>query len=270
MAVLIAQKDKAKDALISELKAQGVEYDERMNRLEEITWPRPEADFIEPAFELFARHHPWVGPDRVSPKAVAREMLEYAETFNQFVARYGLKRSEGLLLRYLTDVYKTLVQTVPVERSNDDLDDVIEWLGAMIRRVDSSLIDEWERLRNPDPVAAEAPAAEEPADITANQRAFGVLVRNETFRLVTELASRRTSLLSDDMADYWDEHDWIGIDADARSGEWFDFDRDAQSATQILMDPDGHHEWVLEAEVDLTASRTEDRAVVRPVRVIRR
>ena len=270
MAVLIAQKDKAKDALISELKSQGVEYDERMDRLEEITWPRPEAEFIEPAFELFARHHPWVGRDRVSPKAVAREMLEYAETFNQFVARYGLKRSEGLLLRYLTDVYKTLVQTVPVERSNDDLDDVIEWLGAMIRRVDSSLIDEWERLRNPDPVAAEAPAADEPADITANRRAFGVLVRNEMFRLVTELAARRTSLLSDDMADYWDEHDWIGIDADARSGEWFGFDRDAQMATQILVDPDGHHEWVLEAEVDLAASRTEDRAVVRPVRVIRR
>jgi superfamily II RNA helicase len=270
MAVLIAQKDKAKDTLISELKSQGVEYEERMDRLEEVSWPRPEADFIEPAFEIFARHHPWVGRDRVSPKSVAREMLEFAETFNQFVARYGLKRSEGLLLRYLTDVYKTLVQTVPMDLSNEDLDDVIEWLGAMIRRVDSSLLDEWERLRDPDPVAADVVSPDEPHDITANQRAFRVLVRNEMFRLVTELAARRTELLADDMAAYWDEHDWIGIDADARSGQWFDFDPDAQMATQILVDPDGHHEWALEADVDLEASRSEDRAVIRPVRVTRR
>lgn len=270
MAVLIAQKDKAKDTLISDLKAQGVEYEERMDRLEEVTWPRPEADYIEPAFEIFARHHPWVGRDRVSPKSVAREMLEFAETFNQFVARYGLKRSEGLVLRYLTDVYKTLVQTVPRDRSSDDLDDVVEWLGAMIRRVDSSLIDEWERLRDPDPLDAPDPAPTEPDDITANERAFRVLVRNEMFRLVTELATRRSDLLADDMVPYWDEHEWIAIDADARAAQWFEFSRDAQMATQILVDPDGHHEWVLEADVDLDASRAEERAVVRPRRVRRR
>ncbi|GJM39622.1 MAG: helicase [Acidimicrobiales bacterium] len=271
MAVLIAQKDKAKDTLISDLKAQGVEYEERMNRLEEVTWPRPEADFIEPAFEIFARHHPWVGRDRVSPKAVAREMLEFAETFNQFVARYGLKRSEGLVLRYLTDVYKTLVQTVPAEHSSEDLDDVIEWLGAMIRRVDSSLIDEWERLRNPadEDAAAPVPRAD-PDDITANARAFRVLVRNEVFRVVTELASRRTDLLADDMAPYWDEHDWVGIDADARSSTWFDLSPDATMVTQILCDPGDHHEWYLEVTVDLEASRSEDRAVIVPVAVKRR
>ena len=270
MAVLIAQKDKAKDTLISELKSQGVEYEERMNRLEEITWSRPEAEFIEPAFEIFARHHPWVGRERVSPKSVAREMLEFAETFNQFVARYGLKRSEGLVLRYLTDVYKTLRQTVPVEMLTEDLEDVIEWLGAMIRRVDSSLIDEWERMRNPAEIDDAAELVFELDDITANQRAFAVLVRNEMFRLVTQLASRRTPLLADDIAEYWEEHEWIGIDADARSGTWFTFDRDEQTATQTLSDPDGHHEWVLEADVDLDASRTEERAVVRPARVIRR
>ena len=268
MVVLIAQKDKAKDVLISDLKAQGVEYEERMDRLEEVTWPQPEADFIEPAFEIFARHHPWVGRDRVSPKSVAREMLEYAETFNQFVARYGLKRSEGLVLRYLSDVYRTLVQTVPMAQGSDDLDDVIEWLGEMIRRVDSSLLDEWERLRNPE-VAPDTPPAP-PGDITTNVRAFTVLVRNEMFRLVTELASRRTGLLADTIAPYWDEHEWIAIDADARSGEWFELDLDAQTATQTLCDPDGHHEWVLETDLDLDASRAEDRAVVRPSRVVRR
>jgi hypothetical protein len=206
----------------------------------------------------------------VSPKAVAREMLEFAETFNQFVARYGLKRSEGLVLRYLTDVYKTLVQTVPRERSSEDLDDVIEWLGATIRRVDSSLIDEWERLRDPDPLDIDDPTPAEPDDITANTRAFRVLVRNELFRLVTELAGRRTDLLADDMAPYWDEHEWIAIDADARAAQWFDYTPGATMATQILVDPDGHHEWVIEAEIDLDASRNEERAVVRPLRVRRR
>jgi superfamily II RNA helicase len=270
MVVLIAQKDKAKDTLISELKSQGVEFEERMNRLDEVTWPRPEADFIEPAFEIFARHHPWVGRDSVSPKAVAREMLEFAETFNQFVARYGLKRSEGLLLRYLTDVYKTLLQTVPMDHVGDDLDDVIVWLGAMIRRVDSSLIDEWERLRNPDDPDEPDPIEDGPFDITANERAFSVLVRNEMFRLVTELALRRTPLLADDIAPYWEEHEWISIDADARSSEWIDIDLNTQMATQILLDPDGHHEWILEADIDLEASRSEDRAVVRPTGVRRR
>ncbi|MDG2027149.1 MAG: DUF3516 domain-containing protein [Acidimicrobiales bacterium] len=275
MVVLIAQKDKAKDTLISDLKAQGVEYEERMDRLEEVTWPKPEADFIEPAFEIFAQHHPWVGGDRVSPKSVAREMLEFAENFNQFVARYGLKRSEGLLLRYLTDVYKTLVQTVPVEHLTDDLEDVIEWLRAMIRRVDSSLIDEWERLRNPEEQDEVVTPGLDPEDITTNERAFRVLIRNEMFRLLTELASRRTGLLADDMVPYWAEHEWIAIDGDARAAAWIDISPDTEKATrmlarQTLCDPDGHHEWYLEAEVDLEASRSEDRAVILPVAVRRR
>ncbi len=269
MVVLFAQLDKAKDTLISELKRDGVEYEERMARLDEMTWPKPETEFIEPAFEIFARRHPWVGRDRVSPKSIVRDMLEHAETFNQYVARYGLKRSEGLLLRYLTDCYKALVQTVPIDVASEELDDLTEWLGTMIRRVDSSLIDEWEKLRNP---ADEDDASEPPpaAEITANRRAFAVLVRNELFRLVTELAHQRSDLLADDMAGYWDEHDHIHIDAAARSAEWFELDLDAGTASQTLCDPEGFNEWVLEADVDLAASDEEDRAVVRPVRVSRR
>ena len=121
-----------------------------MEQLEQVTWPKPEADFLEPAFEVFARHHPWVERDRVQPKSVVRDMLEHAETFNQYIARYGLKRSEGAVLRYLTDCYKAMVQTVPVDVESEEFDDLTEWLGEMIRRVDSSLLDEWEKLRNPD------------------------------------------------------------------------------------------------------------------------
>ncbi|MCY4494946.1 MAG: DUF3516 domain-containing protein [Acidimicrobiaceae bacterium] len=269
MVVLLAQRDKLKDSLVSEMKAAGVEYEERMNRLDALTWPKPEAEFIEPAFAIFARHHPWVGRDTVSPKGVVREMLEFAETFNQFVARYGIKRSEGQLLRYLTDCYKTLIQTVPSSALTDDLSDAVEWLGAMIRRVDSSLIDEWERLRNPE-VAETDPTPPESYDITANERAFGVLVRNELFRSVTSLATRRRLTVEiDGVEEYFRAHDAIGIDAEARSSRWVTIDLSRGLATQTLCDPEGYMEWVLEAEVDLEASRLEDRAVVTPIRLKR-
>ncbi len=147
MAVLLAQRDAARDALMTRMKEQGVEYEERMARLAEVTWPKPEAEFIEPAFATFARHHPWVGHLRPSPKSVVRDMVEHADTFNQYVSRYGLKRSEGLVLRYLTDCYKALVQTVPAVAVDDRLAEVTDWLGTLVRDVDSSLLDEWERLR---------------------------------------------------------------------------------------------------------------------------
>ena len=147
LAVLLAQRDAARDELMTRMKEEGVEYEERMARLAEVTWPKPEAEFIEPAFDTFARHHPWVGHLRPSPKSVVRDMVEHADTFNQYVSRYGLKRSEGLVLRYLTDCYKALVQTVPAAAVDDRLAEVIEWLGELVREVDSSLLDEWERLR---------------------------------------------------------------------------------------------------------------------------
>ncbi len=147
MAVLLAQRDAARDELMTRMKEEGVEYEERMARLAEVTWPKPEAEFIEPAFDTFARHHPWVGHLQPSPKSVVRDMVEHADTFNQYVSRYGLKRSEGLVLRYLTDCYKALVQTVPAAAVDDRLAEVIEWLGELVREVDSSLLDEWERLR---------------------------------------------------------------------------------------------------------------------------
>jgi len=268
MVVLNAQLDKARDTLMSELKRDGVEYDERLARLDEVTWPKPEAEFLEPAFAVFARHHPWVGREQVNPKSVVRDMLEHAETFNQFVARYGLKRSEGAVLRYLSDCYKTMVQTVPVEVESPEFDDLTEWLGEMIRRVDSSLIDEWERLRNPDPeVAAETRL--EPTAFTANPRVFAVLVRNEVFRRVSELAFRTGDLLADQIAAYWDEHDEILVDADARASRWFDFDQQTGRVVQTLCDPEGFHEWVLEADVDFAASDAEERAVVHPVAIRR-
>ncbi len=283
MTILYSQLDKAKDRLVSELKSEGVEYEQRMEQLDKLTWPKPEAEFIEPAFEIFARHHPWVGRDRVSPKSISREMLEHAETFNQYVSRYGLKRSEGLLLRYLTDCYKTLVQTVPAEHSTDDLGDIIEWLGATIRHVDSSLIDEWERLRNPTDDTDEVKPPESP-DITRNERAFAVMIRNEMFRWITLLARRKAGelvrSLSDagpwtpeevveQMHDFWDDHDSVEIDGDARSRQWIDIDMNSGRVRQTICDPNGFNEWVIDAWVDLEASSDKQQAIVVPVGIRR-
>lgn len=146
--VLLAQRDKARDDLMAQLKAERVSYEERLERLSEVTWPRPEVEFIEPAFAVFARYHPWVGHDRPSPKSVARDLMEVGDTFNQYVSRCGIKRSEGALLRYLSDCYKALVQTVPAAAVNGALASLTAELGTLLRTTDSSLLDEWESLRN--------------------------------------------------------------------------------------------------------------------------
>lgn len=283
MTILYSQLDKAKDALVSELKSRGVEYEERMEQLDQLTWPKPEAEFIEPAFEIFARHHPWVGREQVSPKSIARDMLEHAETFNQYVNRFGLKRSEGLLLRYLTDCYKTLVQTVPTEHSTDDLDDIVEWLNATIRQVDSSLIDEWEKLRSPAESTIEVTPPESP-DITHNQRAFGVMIRNEMFRWVTLLARHKAGELVRSLADpgpwtpdgvveqlrdYWEDHESISIDGDARSKQWITVEPETSLVSQTICDPEQFNEWVIEARVDIKASSAEQRAIVVPIGIRR-
>ncbi|HVX45606.1 MAG TPA: DUF3516 domain-containing protein, partial [Mycobacteriales bacterium] len=183
--VLSAQRSKARGEAVSAMKAEGIEYDERMELLEDITYPRPLADLLEAAYEMYRGGHPWVADHEIRPKSVAREMYEQAMTFTEYISYYRLARAEGTVLRYLADVYKALKQTVPDAAKNDELTDITEWLGELVRQVDSSLLDEWERLRSPG-----APVDEKPPPVTTNSRAFRVLVRNQLFRRV-ELAARR-------------------------------------------------------------------------------
>src|SRR5450756_1033251 len=131
------------------MKAEGIEYDARMELLDAVTWPKPLEEILEAGYEIYRRGHPWVGDYHVSPKAIVRDMFERAMTFGEYVQFYGLTRSEGVVLRYLADAYKALRQTVPDQAKTEELIDLIEWLGELVRQVDSSLIDEWERLRNP-------------------------------------------------------------------------------------------------------------------------
>jgi superfamily II RNA helicase len=288
--ILAAQLDRLRTETLARLKQEGVEYEERMAELDTLEHPKPLRDFTYEAFNRYLVQHPWAADHTIRPKSVARELYERAMTFTDYVQHYGLARSEGLLLRYLSDAYKGLVQTVPEDAKTDAVFDVTEWLGETVRQVDSSLLDEWDQLRNPSEVAAvasgvEPPAAEraasgaaaaEPAGVTANARAFRVMVRNELFRWVevlarrayAELAAREGSgswtpeRLAAAMAPYWDEHDAIGIDDGARSGALVRMDDGSGSVTQVLDDPAGDHDWVVRARVRPDASDEEGRAVV--------
>ena len=267
--VLSAQQFKARGEAVAEMKADGVEYDERMELLEEVSWPKPLVELLEATYEMYRKGHPWIGETAVSPKSVVRDMYERAMTFGEYVAFYGLTRSEGLVLRYLTDAYRALRQTVPDSVKTEELTDIIEWLGEVVRQTDSSLLDEWEQLTNPDrpdELAEVVPA--QPKAITANDRAFRVLVRNAMFRRV-ELAARRRwdelAELSDDLdADAWraavepyfEEHDEIGTGPDARGPRMLLIEREPTRwrVQQIIDDPEGDHDWRITAEVDLAAS----------------
>lgn len=200
-AILAAQLNKAKTDLIGEMKRDGVEYEERMERLEDVEYPKPLRDELYEAFNGFREKHPWVGQENVKPKSVVRELYERVMTFSEYVSEYGMKRSEGGVLRYLTDCYRALNQTVPDSEKTEEVTDLIEWLGELVRQVDSSLIDEWEKLINPEPDGL-APDSRfstiesAPRDVTQNERAFAVMVRNEAFRWVQLLNRRNTSELS--------------------------------------------------------------------------
>lgn len=202
--ILRKQLDKVKAQAVAQWKAEGVPYEERLARLEELEYPKPHRDFIYSTFNAFADRHPWVGQENIRPKSIAREMFENFRSFADYVHDYELQRAEGLLLRHLNSVYKVLKQTVPETAKNDQLREMELYLGTMIRAVDSSLLDEWEQMRDPDyerRVAAERakiagvelkpPGAEEAAaDLTRDPRAFTAAIRNRIFTFLRALANR--------------------------------------------------------------------------------
>ncbi len=280
--VLAAQQFKARGEAVAEMKAEGVDYETRIELLDSVSYPRPLADLLDAAYEIYRRGHPWVADYELAPKSVARDMYERAMTFTEYIAWCGLARSEGLLLRYLADAYKALRQTVPEDAKTEELSDLIEWLGEMVRQVDSSLLDEWEKLAHPDAVGPAGPTAdlsERPPAVTGNTRAFRVLVRNALFRRVELAALRRWEELGDlDAESGWDadawadalepyfaEHDEIGTGSDARGPAMLILDTadpDVWRVRQIFDDPAGDHDWGFSAEVDLAGSDEAGEAVI--------
>ena len=280
--ILVQQQFKARGAAVAEMKADGIEYDQRMELLEEITWPKPLEKLLTQLFETYREGQPIAGMYELSPKSIVREMYENAWGFSDLVRQYDLARSEGVVLRYLTDAYRTLRQSVPEAKKNDELDGLIEWLGEVIRQTDSSLIDEWEALTNPGTVreGADTASALKPRPLTANPRAMKVAIRKAMFKRV-ELAARddvdalaaldeavasstepRTEIVMDadawdaDLGAYYDEHDEIIVDADARGPKNLRITEgsDKWEIRQVITDPDGDLDWGIDAEVDLAAS----------------
>jgi len=281
--ILSQQQFRARGEAVAAMKREGIEYDERMELLEQITWPKPLDELLAQAYEVFASSQPWIRDFELSPKSVVRDMFERACSFGEYVSLYQLARSEGLVLRYLSDAYRAIRQTVPVDAQTPDLLDLIAWLGEVVRQVDSSLVDEWEQLINPadDPDAPVVPPA--PPSILTNRRAFVVLVRNEMFRRVQLAALQRDDeLVGLDpdvdwpgvLDDYFDEHDAIGTGGAARSSSLVVIDESSAAegvwrVEQILDDPAGDHDWRIRAEVDLAASEEEGTAIVRVTEVLR-
>nr|WP_203719992.1 DEAD/DEAH box helicase [Streptomyces anulatus] len=281
--ILAAQQNKARGEAVGQMKADGVEYEERMERLQEVTYPKPLSELLWHAYDVYRTSHPWVNDHPVSPKSVIRDMFERAMIFTEFTSHYELARTEGIVLRYLASAYKALEHTIPDDVKSEDLQDLISWLGEMVRQVDSSLLDEWEQLANPEVETAEQ--AQEKADevkpVTANTRAFRVLVRNAMFRRVELAALDRAGALGELDGDagwdedawgealdaYWDAHEEIGTGPDARGPKLLKIEEDPAHGLwrvwQAFADPAGDHDWGIKTEVDLAASDEEGRAVVR-------
>ena len=275
--VLAAQENKARGEAVAAMKAEGYDYEERMALLESVTYPRPLAELLEAGFTIYRRTNPWVADHELTPKSVVRDMVERAMTFTEMVSHYGLERTEGVLLRYLADAYRTLRQTVPAEHRDEHLEDLIAWLGALVRATDSSLLDEWERLRDPT-----APATTEdqsrPPSLTTDRRALRVLARGALFRRVELAARERWAALgalgdrdadgvtwdadrwADALDPYFDEHAEMGVGADARGPGLLIVTEVTEhgevtrwEVRQLIDDPAGDHDWRIDAVVDLAA-----------------
>jgi superfamily II RNA helicase len=283
--VLRQQLDALKRVKLGELKAAGIEYEQRIEELEKLEYPKPLRELVYETFNAFAREHPWVRGDDVRPKSIAREMFERFMDFNEYVREYELGRVEGTLLRYLTDVYKALVQTVPAPAKTPGVEDVEVFLRAMVRAVDSSLLDEWERIRNPEAPEVAPPAAEQDApgevDVTRDERAFVVLVRNAMYRLLGAVARRdwtsaaamvcaggdepawSPEAFEQALGPFFAEHTGVRLDPSARApantrvtpapgrGLW--------EIVQVVTDVDGDDDWALSCWIDLGASARDGR-----------
>lgn len=291
-AILYRQVDKKKGDKLRELKEAGMEYAERMEELEKVEWDKPNAEFIYGTFNAFAEVHPWAPKETIRPKSIARDMVEKFLSFSDYVREYGLERSEGLLLRYLSDVYKSLEQTVPPFARTEAVDELALFFGTMVRQVDSSLIDEWERLRR---FGIEGkilgPAIDKPGaplteadltDITRDPKAFQILVRNEVFRVVRAFSRGRYDeaaeilapgegettvsplALEKQFAPYWADQPFLSTDAEARSAKHVRVETspDVWQVEQVLLDEDGPTPFFLTFRVDVPQSRTTGRPVV--------
>ncbi len=295
--ILRKQLDRVKDQKMAEMKSEGMDYDRRMAELETLEHPKPNRDFVYSTFNEFAARHPWVGQENIRPKSIVREMFEEFRSFADYIHQYDLHRAEGVLLRHLHSVLKVLSQTVPDTAKNDAVREMELYLGAMIRQVDSSLLDEWEKMRNPDHRPSEAaevrpPGAEEAdQDVTRDTQAFTAALRNRLFTFLRAFATGNGEAalaqlekpqegdepawtperLKQSLKDYESDHKLLRLDPEARNARHTYIvpaaDRKSWRVQQMLVDPEGDNDWVAEFEVDLVESRQRGEPVLRLNRI---
>ncbi len=282
--VLSAQHKQARTEAMGAMRAEGLDYSERMARLDEVTYEKPLEELLEQNLEVYRSGAPWLAGLELSPKSIVRDMFTRAMNFPEFVNHYSLARSEGVLLRYLSDAYRTMSHLIPPEAMTEDLEDVIEWLGELVKQTDSSLLDEWEKLQNPDADETESPLPPAPIGVTTNERAFVTMIRNELFHRVRLFADEQNtklaeldaaaggSMTADDWADalddYFGEYEDIDDTAEARAADLLILRRTGRkwTARQILKDPEGNRDFGFDAEIDLDASDDAGSPVIRIAR----
>jgi hypothetical protein len=301
--ILRRQLDRIKDRAVAEMKADGVEYEQRMEELDKLEYPKPRRDFVYDTFNAFAARHPWVGEENIRPKSIAREMFDTYKSFAEYILEYDLERSEGLLLRHLNSVYKVLSQTVPDASKTDEVLEIEWYFKTMVRGVDASLAEEWERMRDPGyvPLAATSgqgfgvkpPRAAAPPDITEDAKAFTAAIRARIFTALKawSIGDSQAALAALDapeepgdwterwtperlggaLDDYLAEHQAVRFDPEARNARHTHVDvapdRHAWRVQQMLVDPEMLNDWVAEFAVDVTASRERQQPVLRLRRI---
>ena len=269
--ILRAQERRARDKAMAQMKADGVEYDERLEKIQEVSDPKPLEELLEGAFSMYCEKVPWARDYEVNPKSILREMLETGDTFKSYISAYGIARSEGLLLRYLSDAFRVLDRTIPLDKRNEQFDDIVAWLGVVVRSVDSSLVDEWAGMGEGAEVAPPAPEDV----VVADRRGMRVLVRNALFQRVRLAALDRADELGRldldwgfgerkwraALEEFYAEHEELRIDADARSAAFLNIDESDELSShlwhvrQIFCDAEGDHDFRITADVDLDATQ---------------
>jgi superfamily II RNA helicase len=279
--ILRRQLDALKTEKMAEMKQQGIEYEERIAKLDELEYPKPQREFVYNTFAAFLVQHPWVGQENIRPKSIVREMVENYVDFAGYIKLYDLERSEGVLLRHIASVHKVLAQTVPPAYKNEDVQESEDWLAGLLRGTDSSLLDEWERLKNPEwqPAEEDVVQALEVIDITKNKREFTALIRTEIFHFLRALAAGRYDTaaalvppwtaeeLMDATETYSQEHTRITLDPEARNHKHTyitqDDDTGVWTIAQVLVDPEGLNDWQATFTVDKALAREEGKPTLK-------
>jgi hypothetical protein len=296
--ILRRQLDRIKDRAVAQMKADGVEYEQRMEELEKLEYPKPLRDFIYETFNAFADRHPWVGEENIRPKSIAREMFEQFRSFAEYILDYELQRSEGLLLRHLNNVYKVLSQTVPDGAKTVEVVEMELYFRALLRQVDSSLEEEWRRMRDPayQPLGAAGPGLPQrpsalpsaaPPDVTKDLPRFTAAIRTRVFAFLrawsngaldaalelldpppsdADLPAWTSERLRAWLDEYRTDHGGVRLDPEARNLRHTHVDADVAPGhwriEQVLVDPDGHNDWMAVVDVDLEASRAAEQPVL--------